>query len=56
MKKKLGWEIIYLNEVYKFSLGIFSTKYIFYVLILKNTIGNKIFHFLTKICEIQNER
>ena len=55
-KKTLRSKIIFLNEVYKFSLGNFLTRCIFYVLILKNTIENKKFHFLTKICEIRNER
>ena len=30
------WEIIYLNEVYKFSIGYFFRRFIFHVLILKN--------------------
>ena len=51
MKKTLRWKIIYINEVYKFSVGLL---YIFYVLILN--IDNKKFHVVTKICEIQNKR
>ena len=43
------WKIICLNEVYKFSLGHFSTGCIFYVLILKNTIENQKLHFSIKI-------
>ena len=53
MKKTLRWNIICLNEVYKFLVGHFLTRYIFYVLILN--IENKKFHFLNKICEIQNK-
>ena len=34
-----------LNEVYKVLLGQFLTGFIFYVLILKKTIGNKNFNF-----------
>ena len=49
----LRWKIICLNKVYKFSLGHFLTRCIFYVLILENTIRNQKFHFLTKICQIR---
>ena len=54
-KKTLRRKIICQSEVYKFSVGHFLTRCIFYVLVLKNTIKNQKFHFLTKICEIQNK-
>ena len=50
MKKTLRWKIICQSEVYKFSLGHFLTRFIFYVLILK--IENEKFHLLTKICKL----
>ena len=48
-KKILRWEIICLNEVYKFSVGHFLIRCIFYVLILN--IEKQKIHFSTKICE-----
>ena len=55
-KKTLRWKIICLNEVYELSLGYYLTRCILYVLISENSIENQKFHFLTKICEIQNKR
>ena len=46
---------ICLSEAYKFPLGHFPTGFIFYVSILKNTIENQKFNFLTKLYEIQNK-
>ena len=54
MNKTLRWKIIWIHEVYNFSLGDFSTGCIFYV--LKNTIEDKEFDFLNKICDIRNRR
>ena len=43
--------MISLNEVNKFSVGHFLTRYKVYALILN--IENQKFHFLSKICKIQ---
>ena len=56
MKKTLRWKIICLNEVYKFSVGYYLTRCIFYVLILKRHYWKSKIPFLTKICEILNKR
>ena len=37
-------------------VGHFLTRYTFDILVLKNTIKNQKFHFLTKICKTQNKR
>ena len=49
------WKIICLNEVYKFSVGHFLTRCLFYVLVLK-TFENKKFQLLTNICEIRHQK
>ena len=56
MIKTLRWKIIFLTEVNKISVGHFLQDVYFMFWFKKNTIENLKFHFLTKICEIQNKR
>ena len=54
-KKMLASKIVHLKEIYQFAFDHFLIKRTVFVLIVKNVIKTKKFHFPDKLCDIRNE-
>ena len=54
-EKMLRSKIIHLKKIYNFHFDHFLVKRTVFVLIVKNVIKNKKFHFPDTLCDIQNK-
>ena len=54
-EKMLTSKIVHLKKIYNFNFDHFLKKRTVFVLIVKNVIKNKKFHFPDKLCDIRNK-
>ena len=54
-EKMLKSKIVHIKKIYNFDFDHFLIKRTVFVLIVKNVIKNKKFHFPDKLCDIRNK-
>ena len=54
-KKKISDEIVHFKKIYKVTSDYFLIRHVVYVLIVKDVIKNKKFHFAPNLCGIRKK-